>query len=313
VTSGGGRSWRLPAVGASTLRTGILALTLSGASPPSVPQIETRDVERFFALYDAWDGKPPADLLQRDYLDRGTPGLHDVAIARNISGAAIAARIAAEPALYANARRCAAVLPRVKLRLADALARLRGLYPEAKMPVLTIAIGRGKPVGFANSRGAYVGVEALCGWRQPEPDVETRFVHVIAHEYIHVQQQPRPDGGSTTVLEAALMEGGAEFLGELISGSVAYRHLAKAAGGRELEIESDFAADMDARANGSRWVYNGTGNTDRPGDLGYWVGYRIVRSYYRRAPDKAAAIRDILAIGDARAFLAKSGWQPGAA
>jgi hypothetical protein len=41
------------------------------------------------------------------------------------------------------------------------------------------------------------------------------------------------------------------------------------------------------------------------------LGYRIAKSYYRHASDKRAALRDIIQVQDAKAFLAKSGWFPG--
>jgi hypothetical protein len=50
---------------------------------------------------------------------------------------------------------------------------------------------------------------------------------------------------------------------------------------------------------------------DTPGDLGYWVGCRIVKSYYQHSADKSGAIRDILEMTDPKAFVAKSGWFPG--
>ncbi|MGH8239889.1 MAG: hypothetical protein ACREXP_23150 [Steroidobacteraceae bacterium] len=34
----------------------------------------------------------------------------------------------------------------------------------------------------------------------------------------------------------------------------------------------------------SRWANNST--MEQGGDLGYWVGYRIVKAYYQRAADK---------------------------
>jgi uncharacterized protein YjaZ len=43
---------------------------------------------------------------------------------------------------------------------------------------------------------------------------------------------------------------------------------------------------------------------------GYWVGYRIVKSY-QHASDKRQAFREILQMTDPKAFLAKSGWYPG--
>jgi uncharacterized protein YjaZ len=74
--------------------------------------------------------------------------------------------------------------------------------------------------------------------------------------------------------------------------------------GREKEIETRFAADVD-KTDVSDWLFNGT--QEKPGDLGYWVGYRIVKSYYQRASDKRQALRAILEMTD----LAVSGWYPG--
>jgi len=63
------------------------------------------------------------------------------------------------------------------------------------------------------------------------------------------------------------------------------------------------------KADLSKWLYNST--PKKPGDLGYWVGYRIVKSYYQRAADKRRALREILEMTDPKTFLAKSGWSPG--
>lgn len=94
---------------------------------------------------------------------------------------------------------------------------------------------------------------------------------------------------------------------ELIAGKVAYAHFDEMTRGREKEIETAFLADMD-KTDTSKWLFNAT--ADKPGDLGYWVGYRIAKSYYQRAPDKRQALREILEMDDPKAFLAKSGWSP---
>ncbi len=102
-----------------------------------------------------------------------------------------------------------------------------------------------------------------------------------------------------------------EFVAEQISGSVAATHLHRWAAGREAAIERGFLAESGGKANDSRWVYNQLGTQDWPGDLGYWVGYRVAKSYYERTPDKAAAIKAIIEMRDPAAFLAESGWTPG--
>jgi hypothetical protein len=43
-----------------------------------------------------------------------------------------------------------------------------------------------------------------------------------------------------------------------------------------------------------------------PSDLGYWAGRRICESYYERAPDKMAALREIIELRHPREILANS-------
>lgn len=285
-----------------------IAATSQAAAP--LPMLHTEDVDRFYKIYDAADGHPTAEQLQRDYLDAGSEGLHHLAQLRNVTGARIADAITKRPELYANAKKCMAVLPRARPRVEAALHELLRVYPKAHMPPVTIAVGRGKPVGVGSPvTGLQIGLEALCGAEWMNPDVEERFVHVIAHEYAHVQQVAAlVDKDNPTVLERSLSEGAAEFIAELTSGRTGYAHFPALTRGREKEIESAFAADVD-QTDLSRWVDNST--MEQGNDLGYWVGYRIVKTYYRRSTDKRRAVREILEMTDPKAFLARSGWRPG--
>jgi hypothetical protein len=296
----------------SHVTVALIAIGCTAIGAPAlsaVPEIHTEDVDLFYRLYDAAGGHPSAEQLQRDYLDAGSEGLRQLAKVRNVTGARIADTLAKRPELYSGARRCMAALPRVRQRVDAALRTLARLYPQAKMPAVTIAVGRGKPVGVGNPvTGLQIGLEALCAAEWMNPDVEDRFVHVIAHEYAHVQQVAIVYDEHPTVLTRCVSEGGAEFVAELISGKAAYTHYATLTAGRELEIETAFAADVD-KTDLSRWVDNST--FEKPGDLGYWVGYRIAKAYYQRAPDKQQAVREILEVSDPKAFLARSGWRPG--
>ena len=274
--------------------------------------VQTGDVDLFYRVYDRADGHPTAEQLQHGYLDQGSEGLHRFAELRNISGQRIADALAKNPSLYSDAKRCLAVLPQARERLESALHTLGTLYADARFPPVTFAIGRGKPVAVgAPDTGIQVGLEALCAIDWLNPDVEDRIVYVLAHEYVHVQQvraHALSEKETPTVLEISLLEGIAEFVGERIAGQVAYSRNAAAAAGRQLEIETRFAADLD-KTDLSDWAYNATAET--PGDLGYWVGYRIAKAYYRNAPDKRQALREILEMSDAKDFLARSGWYPG--
>ena len=295
---------------------GCIALLIAGhavapsAATSSGAVIHTEDVERFYKVYEAAGGHPSAAQLQHDYLDPGSEGLHVFASARNVTGATIADTLTKRPEIYADARRCLAVLPQVRRRVELALHELGRLYPEASFPPVTIAVGRGKPVGMTkNSSGVQIGLEALCATDWLNPDVEDRFVLVIAHEYGHIEQLPAiADDDHPTVLAASLIEGGAEFTAELIAGAVSNAQLGAEARGREKETEEAFVADED-KTDLSAWLYNSS--PTQPRDLGYWVGYRIVKSYYQHTADKRQALRDIYGMTDPHQFLAKSGWYPG--
>jgi hypothetical protein len=290
---------------------------ISGAalgSPVSGVEIQTEDVARFYQVYDAAGGHPTAEQLQRDYLDRGTAGLHHLIKARNVTAERIAQAIASRPELYTDARTCMAALPRVRERLDRAFRKLVALYPEAQKPPVTIGVGRGRPVAISGpGDGVQIGLEAMCSpvGRFLNPNVDDRFVYVIAHEYIHSQQDPRlANDAQPTVLERSLLEGAAEFMGEMISGDVGYGAFRASTKGREKEIETRFTADLD-KTDLSDWLDNTT--PEKLGDLGYFVGYRIVKSYYQHAPDKRRAIREIIRMDDPHAFMARSGWYPGMA
>ena len=286
------------------------AIAVAAFAVPGDPVIRTEDVALFYKVYDAAHGHPSAVQLQHDYLAQGSEGLHALAKARNVDGESIAETLAKRPEIYVDAERCARVLPRVRERLKASMRKLAELYPAARFPPVTIAVGRGKPVGIGSPvTGVQIGLEALCATDWLNPNIEDRFVYVIAHEYVHVQQvQALVDDDHPSVLEGSLVEGAADFMDELTSGGMSYAYLKTLTRGREKEIETKFVPDED-KTDLSAWLYNST--PEKPSDLGYWVGYRIVKSYYRQAADKQQAIRDIIELKDPKAFLAKSGWYPG--
>jgi hypothetical protein len=302
--------------GVGWLAGAIVCAAMAGAAgrqPSAAIEIQTEDVGRFYKVYDAAGGHPTAEQLQRDYIDPGTKGLHHLLKVRPVTAARIAQAIEAHPELYTNARVCMAALPRVRERLNVTFQKLIALYPEAEKPPVTILVGRGKPLAIAGpGNGVQIGLEAMCGENAAKylgANLDDRFVHVTAHEYIHVQQAPAlANDEHLTVLERALVEGVAEFMGEMISGDISNVAVRASAAGREAEIEKRFAADVD-KTDLSDWFDNTT--PEDVGQLGYWIGYRIAKSHHRHARDKRAAIREMIEMSDAHALLRKSGWYPG--
>jgi hypothetical protein len=281
------------------------------AAPPPV-EVRTSDVALFYGVYDAAHGAPTGQALERDYIDAGSDGVRQFVPDRIKSGDDLAKTIAKNRDLYDHARDCMAVLPAVKAKLAGAFKRLADIDPEATFPPVTILIGRNNSGGTTGKSGVLIGLEVVCRSSWLQPNLTERLYHLITHEYGHVEQFPHGGEEATpdTVLKQSLVEGGAELVGELISGQVSNVHLQAWTKGRERQIDAQFVADQDSK-DLSHWLYNGRGTPDRPGDLGYWVGYRIAKAYYLNASDKRLALKTLLELKDPKAILADSGWTPG--
>jgi hypothetical protein len=274
--------------------------------------VRTDDVTRFLEVLDDSDGKPDATALRRGYLGEGTDALREFNEIRIGSMERLAKAISDKPALFEKARTCAVALPGIRNRVVDALDRLANVLPSARFPPVTVLVGRGNTGGVTTPAGVVIGLETLCSADWMQDDVGDRFVHLIAHEYVHVQQHGAAvEVAEPTLLYQVLLEGGAEYVGELISGRVANAHLQAWTNGRECVLEREFLADSGG-TDLSRWLYNGAGDEARRGDLGYWIGHRIARAYISRAGDRQKAIAELLDVRpeSAAALFEASGWQP---
>ena len=128
---------------------------------------------------------------------------------------------------------------------------------------------------------------------------------LVAHELIHFQQISL--GEDDNLLFQSIIEGSADFIGELISGEQINGMAFTYGEQHEEALCKEFVQVMNKR-NYSDWLYGTTGKDERPNDLGYWMGYKISESYFYKQQDKIKAIKEILHIKDPQAFLQASGY-----
>jgi uncharacterized protein YjaZ len=105
-----------------------------------------------------------------------------------------------------------------------------------------------------------------------------------------------------------LNEGVADFLADRALGCQATGSVVYGYGDRhERELWSEFQ-QAKHRTDHSRWLHNGLTSTDRPANLGYWMGYQIAKAYYEQATNKRHAVYSLLHIRDYDALLEASGY-----
>lgn len=297
---------------------------VTGPGNPSDAQLVTTDIVNFWRAYDAGG---TAAAFQTEYLDHASSGLQEFISKRSLTAASLTQMIQAYPRYFAAVRTNMLGLAAnavVRERFAAGNARLKELYPSAIFRPATLLVGRFSTGGTTGNAGLLIGSEfysidpstpldELGAFQQGNVHAADSLEFVIAHESIHIQQAAAGTlrGSTGTLLEQAISEGAADFLGELVSGGIINGTIYTWALPREAALWGDFRTEMNGQ-DVSRWLYNqGTATVDRPGDLGYFIGYRICKAYYDAASDKAAAIRDIIQVkGGATTFLTRSGYNP---
>ena len=295
-----------------------------GASPssfstePETAPIITADLDRFWKAFDASNSGTRAQVLRETYLDPGSEGLRAFVELRIGSADRLAAAVNRYEPYYRSTRKPMRRVSALEPEIRSAYRVLDSLVADAIFPPVYFMVGRLSTGGTIAEAGILIGTEIYA--RTPDAPVDgltdwhrdvTRPVedvpHIVAHELIHVQQRRPLERPS--LLGQSLWEGAADFIGEMISGRTINEHVYDWAEPREAALWAEFQERM-AGTDYSGWLYDGANITERPADLGYWMGYQIVEAYYDRAADKREAIRDILTIQDAEAFLAASGYAP---
>jgi uncharacterized protein YjaZ len=172
-------------------------------------------------------------------------------------------------------------------------------------------LGRCAQTGHgSNAHSENTPVDELNSWERAVIGQVANLPHIVAHELIHIEQHHangQANSGKATLLRSVLDEGGTDFLGEMISGGTINRVQRDYGDAHEEALWTEFSVAMQG-TDSSRWLYEGDRAKNRPADMGYYIGFKICEALYKGSADKAAAIRQILAISDADAMLKESGY-----
>jgi len=284
---------------------------------PEKAQIVTSDIALFWRAYDM--AKPENNLViyRDEYLKKGSVGLQEF-LRTNIGNSCnLVTAIDAAPKYYAGLRAQSAKVENYKPQMLSSFKKLKEIYADAVFPNVYFVIGRMGASGKATFKGLLIGVEKfgktddaslaeLSVSKKASVDGIERIPFIVAHELIHYQQRFGLFD-DLNLLGRSLHEGGADFIGELIAGGNIQPQLHEYGNAREKQLWLEFKKEMNGMDK-SNWLYQSDKVKDKPADLGYYVGYKIVESYYNRAKDKKQAIKDILDIKDFNGFLKASGY-----
>lgn len=271
------------------------------AQNPKEALIFTQDVANFWKAYDqmeTYKGSSFDDL----YISKGSEGVKSfLENNRIVNGDSLKSTVFKRRQDYLNIRKSSLNLKEVESQCRASYYALKYLYPSAVFPPLYFVIGRFNTGGLSIHTMQIIGVEM---------NSNENITFIVAHELAHAQQ--KIPYKYKILLEQCIIEGSADFLGELISGKTASRAPYEYAIGKEKDLWEDFQKDMNLGENDdfANWLYAGKRKDARPADMGYYIGYMITKSYYENAKDKKKAIQEILNVKDCKKFLKESKYNP---
>lgn len=308
---------------------------------PNQAKFVTSDIDNFWRAFDLaakeTDREKKISIYQTEYLDKGSAGLQDFVRMRIKSAKDLIGAVETLPRFYASVRPSTLRVAEMEKEMRKSFRKFKKVYPKAVFPDVYFVIGIANTGGTASKNGLLIGTE-LYGLTANTPREEfpaffkaflpgekdeaalqrtvdkalatalkpiEKVPFVVAHESCHFNQNyPK----QTTVLEKSIQEGACDFIAEVIAGEPLNPEQKIYGDRHEADLWRDFSAEMNG-TDLSKWMYNGFKSKDRPGDLGYYMGYKIAWSYYKNAKDKRQAISDVLNIKDFAAFFEKSGYR----
>ena len=305
---------------------------------PDKAKFVTSDINNFWRAFDLaakeTDREKKIAVYQTEYLDKGSAGLKDFVRLRIKSAKDLVETIEALPKFYASVRPGTLRAAEMEKAMRKSFRKFKKIYPDAVFPDVYFVIGVSNTGGTASENGLLIGAELYglsantprdefpAWFKNFMPDVKDenelrrlvavaldtalkpveKIPFVVAHESCHFNQNL---GEHKTLLGKSIQEGACDFIAELIAGEPLNPEQKIYGNAHEAELWREFQAEMNG-TDLSRWMYNGFKSKDRPGDLGYYMGYKICWAYYNNAKDKKQAVHDVLNVEDFPAFLEKS-------
>lgn len=291
-----------------------LLLTLSSApvfSQAAQPAFVTTDIDHFWEAYDqitaTKDTVRQYELLNRLYIEKGSPGLRALMEVRDYTPKSYLDAIRQYPRFWQSVRpntRKAAGLAR---EIDAEIAKLKQLYPALKPAPVYFTIGALRTGGTTQNGMVLIGSEIALADQNtvttefPKNIAEARSRYFVTnpihdvvllnvHEYVHTQQKPIVHN----LLSEVLYEGVAEFVSVTATGKPSSTPAVAFGKANTARVMARFEYDMFRSNKQGQWLWSDQPNTFQVRDLGYYVGYAICEWHYQHAKDKQLAIREMI-------------------
>lgn len=270
-------------------------------------KIYTSDLINFWIAYDSIQSldnfEDKVNMMQSLYVEKATLGLLDFMQLRNFDSGHLVKTIENYPKFWESIRPNTNKVLVKQDSLESYVQRFMEVYPTFREAQIYFTISGIKSGGTTKGSKVLIGTEIAVGNKNTDvsefPDnrlenffatqTDDNIIPFCIHEYVHTQQEEESD----FLLGQSIYEGACDFITELVLDDKELNHAYLVYGREnELEIKKKFKAEMWG-TDFSAWLYNGNTEVEM-GDLGYFMGYMICKSYYSNYKNKEKAVKDII-------------------
>ncbi len=284
----------------------LMSFVLTGQENDRHSNIHTSDIDNFWTAFDSiqnTDNSPQKiALMQRLYVDKGTPGLKAFMQLRNFDAERLVQTIYKYPKFWQSIRPNTYKIYGKRDSIQKYINSFKVLYPTYREANIYFTITAIRSGGTTQDSLVLVGAEIATGNQDTDvsefPDKRLgnffktqktdNIVPFTIHEYVHTQQTNE----GKVLLGQAIYEGACDFITELVLGTKLEHAYLVYGKKHEDELKQNFKKELYSE-DFSNWLYNGS-SAKAMGDLGYFMGYAICKSFYQNALDPKKAIKDII-------------------
>jgi len=277
--------------------------------PENAKNVTTIDIDHFWNAFDNLKYcrtlSDSVHSIQQLYLDKATNGLLDFIQARDFTAEKFVEAVSKNSVFYNSVRKNTYEAKKAEPVIQEVFTRFKELYADFKPFKVCFAIGIKNTGGTISNQFVLIGTEVTTSTSDTNSFNSNAIIQklkgIVAHECVHTQQKPYADSNSIKcpLLYQSIKEGSCDFIAELITGNSRSSEYGEK---NENKLWNDFKNEL-CNQNIGNWLYNGSTVKNKPSDLGYFIGYSIVKEYYKNASDKKQAIIDIIGVSDPLQFL----------
>jgi hypothetical protein len=257
-------------------------------SDPGSAKIVFSDIKNFWTAFDLLQKQHTTadslNIIRTVFLNNASEGLKLYMKAANCYEAEYLEAIRKKKMDYLAVRRKTEMIAGEKQAILNYLHKFKKIYPALKIPVICFTMGKFEVGGTQFDNTLFIGCEK-------DIDAGVDIIAQAIHELAHFQQK---DQNPVTNLELAMIEGGAEFVCYRVTGRRTIYPAWNYGLHHEQKLWNDFRPVLDSAID-MKWFRDITDNiNNRPGSLGYFIGFRICESFLAHAENKNTSLEEII-------------------